>query len=92
MIPLKISSTLALKMIPMINKYDQKYNRVHLLNKSKWTAIKKVNGWRHFMVRDVNKKDKTVEMFAVCDRESIMTIDISELKPKKKWIRGWHLL
>ena len=76
----------------MINKYDQKYNRVHLLNKSKWTAIKKVNGWRHFMVKDVNKKNKTVEMFAVCDRKSMMTIDISELKPKKKWIRGWHLL
>ena len=76
----------------MINKYDQKYNRVNLLNKSKWTAIKKVNGWRHFMVKDVNKKNKTVEMFAVCDRKSMMTIDISELKPKKKWIRGWHLL
>lgn len=44
------------------------------------------------MVKDVNKKNKTVEMFAVCDRKSIMTIDISELKPKKKWIRGWHLL
>ena len=83
---------LALKRITMINKYDQKYNRVHLLNKSKRTAIKKVNGWRHFMVKDVNKKNKTVEMFAVCDRKSMMTIDISELKPKKKWIRGWHLL
>ena len=68
----------------MINRYDQKYNRVHLLNKSKWTAIKKVNGWRHFMVKDVNKKNKTVEMFAVCDRKSMMTIDISELKPKKE--------
>ena len=52
--------------------------------KSKWL--------RHFMVKDVNKKNKTVEMFAVCDRKSMMTIDISELKPKKKWIRGWHLL
>ena len=45
---------------------------------------KKVNGWRHFMVKDVNKKNKTVEMFAVCDRKSMMTIDISELKPKKE--------
>ena len=35
------------------------------------------------MVKDVNKKNKTVEMFAVCDRKSMMTIDISELKPKR---------
>lgn len=76
----------------MINNYDKKYNRIHLLQKSKWTATKKVNGWKHFMVIDVNKKNNTVDMFAVCDRKIRITINVSELKIKKNWIRGWSLL
>ena len=76
----------------MINNYDKKYTRIHLLQKSKWTATKKVNGWKHFMVIDVNKKNNTVDMFAVCDRKIRITINVSELKIRKNWIRGWNLL
>ena len=76
----------------MINNYDKKYNRIHLFQKSKWTATKKVNGWKHFMVIDVNKKNNTVDMFAVCDRKIRITINVSELKIRKNWIRGWSLL
>ena len=56
---------------------------------SKWTAVKKRKGWRHYQVRNVLKNKKQLELFAVCDKKIFFNIDIEELKDKKKWIPGW---
>ena len=42
----------------MISDYDKKYNRVSKLYKSKWTSLKKINGWKHYEVANVDKKIK----------------------------------
>ena len=56
---------------------------------SKWTSVEKVHGWRHYQVRNVLKKKKQLELFAVCDKKISFNIDIQELKDSKKWIPGW---
>ena len=56
---------------------------------SKWTSVKKRKGWRHYEVRNVLKKKKQLELFAVCDKKISFNIDIQELKDSKKWIPGW---
>jgi len=56
---------------------------------SKWTSVKKTKGWRHYQVRNVLKKKKQLELFAVCDKKISFNIDIQELKNKKKWVPGW---
>tara|TARA_B100000945_G_scaffold285744_1_gene256247 strand:+ start:105 stop:305 length:201 start_codon:yes stop_codon:yes gene_type:complete len=58
--------------------------------RSKWTSVNKVNGWYHFEVRNVEKKDNTLELFAVCDKEIIIKVSFNELNDKSKWIRGWQ--
>ena len=40
----------------MISDYDKKYNRVSKLYKSKWTSLKKINGWKHYEVANIDKK------------------------------------
>ena len=60
----------------------------HLEN-SKWTAVQKINGWRHYEVVNIFKNDKKVEMFSVCDKKIKIFASFSELKNKKKWISGW---
>ena len=40
-------------------------------------------------VADIYKKDKKVEMFAVCNKEIKIIISIYDLKDKLKWIQGW---
>ena len=59
------------------------------LQNSKWTSLKKINGWYHYQVLNIYKKDKKVEMFAVCNKEIKIIISIYELKDKLKWIQGW---
>ena len=59
------------------------------LQNSKWTSLKKCNGWYHYQVLNIYKKDKKVEMFAVCNKEIKIIISIYELKDKLKWIQGW---
>ena len=56
---------------------------------SKWTAVKKIKGWRHYQVRNVLKKKKQLELFAVCDKKISFSIDIQEFKDSRKWIPGW---
>jgi len=56
---------------------------------SKWTSVKKCKGWRHYEVRNVLKKKKQLELFAVCDKKISFNIDIQELKDSEKWIPGW---
>ena len=59
---------------------------------SKWTSVEKVNGWRHYEVRNVLKKRKALELFSVCDKSVSFIIKISEIKNKQKWIPGWKEL
>ncbi len=59
---------------------------------SKWTSVEKINGWRHYEVRNVLKKQKKLELFAVCDKSISFIIKVNEIKNKQKWIAGWKEL
>ena len=58
-----------------------------LLN-SKWTSKEK-KGWKHFQVKNVYKKRRSLEIFAVCDKKVSFIIDFEEIQNKNKWISGW---
>ena len=73
----------------MISDYDKKYNRVSKLYKSKWTSLKKINGWKHYEVANIDKKNKKIELFSICDKENRVIVDIEDLKNKNIWRRGW---
>ena len=73
----------------MISIYDKKYNRVSKLYKSKWTSLKKINGWKHYEVANIDKKNKKIELFSICDKENRIIVDIEDLKNKNIWRRGW---
>ena len=73
----------------MINNYDKKHNRISNLEKSKWTSIKKLNGWKHYEVLNVNKKRGIVELFPPCEAKTHIFINKEVLKDKKLWKRGW---
>ena len=73
----------------MINNLDRKQNRVSNLENSKWTSIRKLKGWRHFEILNINNKQNEVELFAVCDKSKKVIVKKSDLKKKKSWIRGW---
>ena len=73
----------------MINNHDKKHNRISHLKKSKWTSIKKLNGWKHYEVLNVNKKRGTVELFPPCEAKTHIFINKEVLKDKKLWKRGW---
>tara|TARA_Y100000591_G_C21738137_1_gene647825 strand:- start:612 stop:992 length:381 start_codon:yes stop_codon:yes gene_type:complete len=73
----------------MINDYDKKYNRVSKLERSKWTSLKRLNGWKHYEVIKVDKKRNNIELFAVCEKEKRVTVKKEELKNKSIWFRGW---
>ena len=57
--------------------------------KSKWTSVEQKRGWRHFEVRNVVKKDNTLELAAVCDTKVRITIDCNEILDRSKWTPGW---
>ena len=57
--------------------------------KTKWTSVKKINGWRHYEVRNVHKKNNKLELFSVCDKNNSVLIDLNEIKDKTKWTPGW---
>lgn len=73
----------------MISDYDKKYNRVSNLEKSKWTSLKKLNGWKHYEVINIDKKNNKIELFSVCEKEKRVIVKKEELKNKSLWIRGW---
>tara|TARA_B100001115_G_C15554351_1_gene263961 strand:+ start:56 stop:436 length:381 start_codon:yes stop_codon:yes gene_type:complete len=73
----------------MINDYDKRYNRVSKLEKSKWTSLKKLNGWKHYEVININKKSNKIELFAVCEKEKRVIVKKEDLKNKSHWVRGW---
>ena len=73
----------------MISDYDKRYNRVSKLEKSKWTSLKKLNGWKHYEVINIDKKSNKIELFAVCEKEKRVIIKKEDLKNKNLWVRGW---
>ena len=74
----------------MISDYDKKYNRVSKLEKSKWTSLKKLNGWKHYEVINIDKKSNKIELFAVCEKEKRVIVKKEDLKNKSLWVRGWN--
>ena len=56
---------------------------------SKWTSVEKINGWRHYEVKNVINKRKQLELFSVCDKNINLIVEIEEIKDKEKWIPGW---
>ena len=73
----------------MISDKDKKYNKVSKLDKSKWTSLKRLNGWKHYEVVNIDKKNKEIELFAVCEKEKRVIIQKKDLKNKSLWVRGW---
>ena len=73
----------------MISDYDKRYNRVSKLKKSKWTSLRKLNGWKHYEVINIDKKSNKIELFAVCEKEKRVIVKKEDLKNKSQWVRGW---
>ena len=74
----------------MINNYDKEFNKISKLENSKWTSLKKLNGWKHYEVINVNRKNNEIELFAVCEKEIRVIIKIDDLQNKQIWKRGWE--
>ena len=74
----------------MINNSDRYSNKLSRLEKSKWTSLKKINGWSHYEVLNVDKKNNKIELFAVCEKEKRVTTTKEQLKNKLIWRRGWE--
>ena len=47
---------------------------------SKWTSLNRIRGWRHFEVKNVNKKKSELELFAVCDNKITLLVKLDEIK------------
>ena len=73
----------------MRSNLDKKYNRVSKLERSKWTSVKKLNGWRHYEVLNIDKKNNKIELFAVCEKSKRIIVKREDLKNKRFWLRGW---
>ena len=56
---------------------------------SKWTSVKKLNGWRHYEVKNVFIKNKELEIFSVCDKNILVIVKIKDINNKTKWVPGW---
>ena len=69
----------------MISRYDKNHNRISKLVRSKWTSLEKLNGWKHYEVIEIDKKNDKVELFAVCDRGKRVVVKIKDLKDKAIW-------
>ena len=54
----------------MISDYYKKYNGVSKLYKSKWTSLKKINGWKHYEVANIDKKNKKLNYSPYVTKET----------------------
>ena len=73
----------------MISDYDKKYNKVSKLDKSKWTSLKRLNGWKHYEVINIDKRNNKIELVAVCEKEKRVIVKKEDLMNKNLWARGW---
>ncbi len=71
----------------------QKQKFPHLLS-SKWTAVQKTWGWRHFQVINRKNEGKWVfaEMISSCDNQVRFWINAKQLKDRDLWTPGWVTL
>ena len=74
----------------MINNYDKEFNKISKLENSKWTSLKKLNGWKHYEVININKRINQIELFAVCEKEIRVIVKRDDLQNKQIWKRGWE--
>jgi len=58
---------------------------------SKWTAMERTLGWRHFLVGQKRKerKDTFVLMISACDQNTQLWVNIKNLKDRAAWASGW---
>ena len=75
--------------LSMINNYDKEFNKISKLENSKWTSLKKLNGWRHYEVINIDNKNNQIELFAVCRNEIRVIVNKEDLKNNQIWKRGW---
>ena len=80
----------AIHMLSMINNYDKEFNKISKLENSKWTSLKKLNGWKPYEVININKKSNQIELFAVCEKEIRVIVKRDDLQNKQIWKRGWE--
>ena len=61
---------------------------------SKWTAVQKTWGWKHFQVVNRKNQGKWVfaEMVASCDPQTRFWLNASQLKDDSLWLPGWKTL
>ena len=76
--------------LSMINNYDKEFNKISKLENSKWTSLKKLNGWKHYEVININKKNNQIELFAVCENKIRLIVKREDLQNKQIWKRGWE--
>jgi len=76
--------------LSMINNYDKEFNKISKLENSKWTSLKKLNGWKHYEVININKKNNQIELFAVCENKIRVIVKREDLQNKQIWKRGWE--
>lgn len=72
----------------------QKKQKFPYLVGSKWTAMQKMWGWRHFQVINRKNQGKFVfaEMVAACDPSVRFWINAKILKDGSQWQAGWQSL
>ena len=66
---------------------------MNLMNKylhSKWTSVEKLNGRRHYEVKNVFVKNKELEIFSVCDKDILVRVKFEDINNKTKWVPGWE--
>lgn len=58
---------------------------------SKWTAMERTFGWRHFRVlqKKGQGKDTFVLMAATCDESTQLWVNMQNLKDRARWASGW---
>lgn len=61
---------------------------------SKWTAMERTFGWRHFVVSSKRKASPHgqgwfVEMAATCDDTCRFWVNAQNLKDRERWSMGW---
>ena len=58
---------------------------------SKWTALQRTFGWRHFRVTQKRKQGSEVFalMVATCDEATQLWLNVKNLKDRSRWAAGW---
>jgi len=76
-----------------VKKVSKKEKLPHLIG-SKWTALQKTWGWRHFQVVNRKNQDKWIfaELVAVCDPSVRFWLNAQLLKDRAVWLAGWQSL